>query len=373
MTRYHEQVIMRMTHDRCGPVMSEDDHLPNCRSDRVVKVFVTGAGGLLGQGMLQSLFDSTLNPTVVAFDPDPLGAGLYWTPHRSLIPYARDPSFAAVLEAAARKERPDAILVGSDVELPVVAPHRERLERELGLRVVVSSPEVVGIADDKYLTYEFLREHAFDAPLTCLPGDEEALLAKVGFPVIVKPRVGSRSVGVRVATDRRALDRAVAEAASPVVIQELVPDAGSEYTAGALVFDGQCDASIVMRRELRDGNTYRAFISPYPELNRVVRVMAETLGPHGPVNFQFRVDRGRVRVFEINARFSGTTPLRALAGFNDVEMTLRKLVFGEPVRQPEIESFVIARHLSWTVVRPGEVLRSPLEEDHTSVDVGGTA
>jgi len=335
-----------------------------------VKVFVTGAGGLLGQGMLQSLFDSTLDATVVALDPDPLGAGLYWTPHRSLIPYARDPRFAAVLEATARQERPDAILVGSDVELPVLAGHRERLERELGLRLVVSSPEVVGIADDKYLTYEFLRQHGFDAPLTCLPGEEGALLAKAGFPVIVKPRVGSRSVGVRVATDRRALDRALAEAVSPVVIQELVADAGSEYTAGALVFDGRCDASIVMRRELRDGNTYRAFIEPYPDLNRVVRLMAEALGPHGPVNFQFRVDRERVRVFEVNARFSGTTPLRALAGFNDVEMTLRKLVLGEPVRQPEIQSIIIVRHLSWTIMRPGEVLLAPQEDDHTSVDIG---
>ena len=181
-------------------------------------------------------------------------------------------------------------------------------------------------------------------------------MARVGFPLVVKPRVGARSLGLRIANDRFELDRALAEAASPVVIQEHIPDERSEYTAGALVFDGSCDASIVMRRELRDGNTYRAFIGPYPELNRVVRRMAEALGPHGPINFQFRVDRGRVRVFEINARFSGTTPIRALAGFNEVEMTLRKLVWDEPVKQPIIESMVVLRHLSSTVVRPNELL-----------------
>lgn len=326
-----------------------------------MKVFVTGAGGLLGQGLLRSLFASSLAMTPVAFDPEPLGPGLYWTPHRFLIPYASDPSFIHELTLAVDREKPDAILIGSDVELPVAAAHRAQLERDFDVQVVVSSPEVVGIADDKYRTYEFLEQHRFDPPLTCLAGEEDALLAKVGYPVVVKPRQGARSVGMSVAGDRSALDRAIAEAASPVVIQEYLPDARTEYTAGALVFDGRCDASIVMRRELRDGNTYRAFIEPYPDLNRVIREMAEALGPHGPVNFQFRVHDGRVRVFEINARFSGTTPVRALAGFNEVEMALRHLVLGEPIGQPEIESMVVLRHLSDTAVRPDELL-APVDD-----------
>ena len=56
-----------------------------------------------------------------------------------------------------------------------------------------------------------------------------------------------------VAGDRSVLDRAIAEAASPVVIQEYLLDERTEYAAGALVFDGRCDASIVMRRELGEG------------------------------------------------------------------------------------------------------------------------
>src|SRR3546814_995014 len=76
-----------------------------------------------------------------------------------------------------------------------------------------------------------------------------------------------------------------------------------------------------MRRDLRDGNTYRAYVADYPELNDQVRMLGRALQPHGPANFQFRTDAdGTPCVFEINARFSGTTPLRAMAGFNEVEM-----------------------------------------------------
>jgi carbamoyl-phosphate synthase large subunit len=84
--------------------------------------------------------------------------------------------------------------------------------------------------------------------------------------------------------------------------------------------------------------------------------MGGALNPLGPANFQFRIDRsGRVKVFEINARFSGTTPLRAIAGFNEVEMCLRRLLLGEPVAEPCVEEMVLLRHWSETVLRPHDL------------------
>jgi len=114
----------------------------------------------------------------------------------------------------------------------------------------------------------------------------------------------------------------------------------------------------VMRRDLRDGNTYRAYVDTYPELNHQVHRLAEALGAYGPANFQFRVDRsGSAKVFEINARFSGTTPLRMRAGFNEVEMVIRRIVRGEPISQPEVSPMTIVRYLTETVIPRGEEVR----------------
>ena len=122
------------------------------------------------------------------------------------------------------------------------------------------------------------------------------------------------------------------------------------------MFDGEAVASIVMRRDLRDGNTHRAYAEAYPALNAHVMDLGRALKPHGPANFQFRVDaRGQPRVFEINARFSGATPLRALVGFNEVDLCIRKLVLGEAVAQPATEPATIVRHLDETVVRAGDL------------------
>jgi carbamoyl-phosphate synthase large subunit len=253
-------------------------------------------------------------------------------------------------------ERPDMIIPGTDVELAVFAAHRGDWETRFRTNVVVSSPDVVRTADDKYLTFQFLREHGFEAPDSCLAGEEAELVRRVGFPLIVKPRIGARSVGVVKVVDEKGLSRAIAEG-NNVVIQECVATDADEYTAGVLVFDGVCEASIVMRRDLRDGNTYRAYVEDFPELNAQVRKLAQALAPHGPANFQFRLDKqGRAKVFEINGRFSGTTPLRMHAGFNEVDMVLRRLLRGERVLQPAIRPMTILRYFTEQVVLAGEEL-----------------
>ena len=99
------------------------------------------------------------------------------------------------------------------------------------------------------------------------------------------------------------------------------------------------------------------YFEAFPELNAEVRRRAEVLGPHGPANFQFRLDaQGRAKVFEINGRFSGTTPFRMRAGFNEVEMVLRRVLLGEPIKQPSVQPMTILRHFTETVVPAREEL-----------------
>jgi len=298
---------------------------------------------------------------LVSVDPSPLSAGLYWTDSAHIIPMATDPAYIGRLEEVLEAEKPDAVLVGTDVELPILSAERERLEREHKTVVVVARPEAVAIADDKYLTFKFLKDNGFDYPASCLPADKEGLellIATIGFPLIVKPRVGARSVGVSKVGNRQELDRVLESSTFDNVIQECVSTANDEFTAGTITFDGKCDASIIMRRDLRDGNTYRAYVEEHPQVDSMLRRMAEKFNAFGPSNFQFRLDGNKAKVFEINARFSGTTPLRAYAGFNEVEMVLRHVLMGEPIVQPDLVPITVLRHWSETIVKPGELLKS---------------
>lgn len=326
---------------------------------RVARVVVTGAGALLGQGIIRALRQiQSLNLHIIGLDVSALSAGLYWCDEAYLVPKASDPDYVPAIERVMARTHPQLLLVGTDVELAPLAAQRQVIEQRHGCQVLVCSPEVVAIADDKYATARFMQEKGFAAPESVIRGDQaglEVLIERHGFPLIVKPRNGARSYGVSKVHDRHSLDRAMAELADPVV-QECVGNDGQEYTASGLYFDGRCDAVIVMRRDLRDGNTFRAFVDQTPALIEQVRAWTVALAPHGPANFQFRIDAsGRPKVFEINARFSGTTPLRALCGFNEVELCLRRLLLEEPVRQPPVRMLTVLRHWEETVVEPSAI------------------
>jgi len=299
---------------------------------------------------------SGLEPEIVSVDPSPLSAGLYWADARYLVPMASEQNYMESIEAIIDEELPDALLVGTDVELKLFAAHRVRLEKHWPMQVIVSDPSMVSIADDKFLTYQFLKASGFAPPESRLADSAHELVERFGFPLVVKPRNGARSVGFLVVTTKEELDEAL-NGINDMVVQEYLSNDLGEFTAGTLTFEDHCQASIVMRRDLRDGNTYRAYTVDDSGIDAQVRAMAEAFGAYGPANFQFRLDRGIVRVFEINCRFSGTTPLRALAGFNEVDLVLRHVLLGDPVTQPQVQDLVLLRHWEETVVTPEDLIR----------------
>ena len=89
-------------------------------------------------------------------------------------------------------------------------------------------------------------------------------------------------------------------------------------------------------------------IGEYPSVCRQAEQIAGTIGSRGPINIQGRVRGGTLLPFEINPRFSASTYLRAMAGFNEVDAMLRYLALGVEPRRP--------------VIRPGWYLRSLTEQ-----------
>lgn len=314
-----------------------------------MKILVTGAGAVLGQAVIKSIRASGLKASIVAVDPSPLAVGLFWADMDYLVPMANDKEYINRMLEIIDIERPDIVLIGTDVELFVFSEYKDRTEKQYDTKVLVSSRRVIEIADDKWLTYEFLKNNGLEFPESCLPGDEKALIRKIGFPLIVKPRVGARSIGVYKVNNLQELDEALSKVENPI-IQECVGTEDDEYTAGVIVFDKKAKASIVMKRDLRDGNTFRAYAEPYSEFNKYLEQVAEKLNAYGPVNLQFRVSENKVKIFEINCRFSGTTYFRALSNLNEVEMCIQYLLQNKEILQPEIKPVSILRYYDEVVI-----------------------
>ena len=298
-------------------------------------VAVTGAGGGVGQSIIKALRLSSLDCRIVAADANSLSAGLYRADVAYVLPSAHAPDYGEQVIQMLRREDAAALFPGSDPELPVLACLKPRIEAESAARVIISSPEVVDIGNDKWRTVQFLARRGLPHAASVLPeqGDElEDFLTHHPFPLVLKPRGGSASRGVFVVRNRAQLDALVPELQQPI-LQELLGQADAEYTCGLFAdADGQVLGVITARRELLTGTTYRAWVEDFPEVRVMVEHIGAALKPFGSCNVQLRLtERGPV-AFEINPRCSGTTAIRAYYGWNGPEAALRRFVLGEEVQ-----------------------------------------
>jgi carbamoyl-phosphate synthase large subunit len=287
---------------------------------RTLNVLVTGAGGPLGQSIMKAVRYASLPCRLVATDRHPLSVGFHWADSHYVLPTAEEPGYVAQLAAICWEERVDAVLIGSEGEMHVMAQEKGAFERETGARVIVSPPEVLRISTRSALPEELEQM--------------EALVADLGFPLIVKPRNSSGSKGLFKVHSQRELALVLQLMHRPVVQEYLQPD-DQEYTTAAFVDDtGQPQGTVVMRRELAAGLTYRARVEDHPVVAATAQAVASALRPLGPCNVQLRLTRRGPVPFEINARFSSTTSIRACFGYNEVEMALRCYVLGERITPP---------------------------------------
>jgi len=194
--------------------------------------------------------------------------------------------------------------------------------------------------------------------------------------VVVKPSVGGGgSANVFIAQTRDellAFGTHLLTIYPRFVVQEYVGTPEDEYTVGVLFSqDGSFLNSIAVKRVLGTALSTRARVSNrtartelgpvllissgvsqgrighWPEVTGQCEVIAKALKPCGPVNIQCRLVNGKVVVFEINPRFSGTTSMRAMVGYNEPDVLIRKDVFGENIAERfEYREGTIMRALS---------------------------
>jgi carbamoyl-phosphate synthase large subunit len=214
-----------------------------------------------------------------------------------------------------RNEHVDLIIPTIDPELPIYAAHAREFEI-IGTKVLISSSSTIDIAFDKLRTNEWFVTHGF--PTVKQQSVQEVLDSQVQweFPVIVKPRRGSASLGVRIVNDAEALQSLKDQ--QGLLVESLAR--GIEHTTNLFVdHSGQCLCAVPHQRlETRGGEVSKGMTVKNHKLMELAKNVAEALpGARGPLNLQGFVDESNnVQFTEINARFGGGFPLAAEAGAN---------------------------------------------------------
>jgi carbamoyl-phosphate synthase large subunit len=293
------------------------------------------------------------------------------------LPAATHPDYLDALLTVCEKLAVQAVLPGSEPELRVMSDNRDRIQAA-GLFLPINPRNVIDIGMDKLATAAFLDEHGFASPRSRRIGSLEDLAGIDWFPVIVKPAVGSGgSRDCFIAQTPRQLEligEYILTADAQIMVQEYVGTPEHEYTVGVLhdmegnfinsiglrrLLQGQLHQrvsarNITGRRELGDvlvisSGVSHGYVDRFPEVTEPCERIAASLGARGAINVQCRLVDNEIRVFEINPRLSGTTSIRALLGYNEPDILLRRHILGEDIE-------------TRFAYRSGLVLRSLTEE-----------
>lgn len=325
-----------------------------------INVLVTGAGAGVGQSIIKSVKLSKVPTRIIAVDKDPMAAGLHRADAAYLVPLAREKNFINEIINVCKKEKVKLILVGTDVELESFSLNKQKIESATGAKIIVSALQTIAIADDKWKTFKFLEKNGFDRPQSALPKDVDFLIKRVGFPLIVKPRVGARSIGVNTVYSREELQEKIKQTPDPI-IQEYLSEKDEEYTCGAFFYEGKNYGVITIKRWLRNGDTYKAVIKRNPNIESFISIVGKKLKIYGPCNFQLRKSKNKLKIFEINARFSGTTGIQSFLGFNVFNVLIQKLFFNRPIKKLSFKNAYVFRY--WNEVFTDEKEFKNLKRD----------
>jgi carbamoyl-phosphate synthase large subunit len=231
------------------------------------------------------------------------------------VPPCSDPQFVSATIAICRNQNVNLIVPTIDHELPIYAAHVKDFEIAGG-KVLISSPSTIDIAFDKCRTNEWFVAQGF--PTVAQQSLEQVLsdLSQWTFPVIVKPRRGSASIGVRIVNQAETLQSIKGQ--DGLLVEAVAR--GVEHTTNLFVDrSGRCLCAVPHQRlETRGGEVSKGITVKNHKLMELAKSVAEALpGARGPLNLQGFVDENsEVQFTEINARFGGGFPLAAEAGAN---------------------------------------------------------
>ena len=253
---------------------------------------------------------------------------------RVMVPAVYDERYVEALHQICEIHHVDVLISLNDLELPILAENKSSFEN-IGVNVIVSSPEVIDICFDKLRTAEFVNSIGLRSPKT-YPNLELAMDAistgELSFPLVIKPRWGSASIGIEFVDNmedlrivyelvkRKTCKGILGEVSQHdenfIMIQEKIT--GKEYGLDVINDLNGRNVAVAVKQKLamRAGETDKATTVDDPDLHNIGQVLGSQLGHIGNLDCDILEMEGKYYVLELNPRFGGGFPFSYEAGVN---------------------------------------------------------
>ena len=225
------------------------------------------------------------------------------------------------------KEKINAIFTLIDPEIEILAKNKEKFEK-LGIIVFTPSKETAELCFDKYKMFKYLTEHNIKTPMTYGTLEEfkeDYNKNKIDFPVFVKPRTGSGSVGARKIQKLSELENIVNED-NTLIIQEFMDgiDLDADVYIDAI---SKKPISIFSKKkiETKIGGANKTISFKDEKLFNMIKEAVKLFEFIGAIDIDFFYKNGEYYLSEINPRFGGAYIHAYGAGVNFPKLIINNI------------------------------------------------
>lgn len=335
--------------------------MASCAPTKRIPILITAVGGGgFGEQILKALLQSDRSRyKIIGADVKETCPQFSMVDEHVRLPLATASDYLDNLLDVCLKNRVRALFPGCEPELKAISDARIMFEKH-DVFLPINSKETIDLCMDKSRTALFLEQAGFAHP-RFVTVENEADISRVDFfPAVVKPAVGGGgSANCYIVQSQHELVGlsqflGLGTRSQHFMVQEYVGTPESEFTVGVLHdMAGRFVNSIALRRDLAgqlnvrvrmrnltkridlgeflviSSGVSQGHVGNYREVTEQSEKIARDLGVRGAVNIQCRMVDNKIYVFEINPRFSGTTSIRAMMGYNEPDVLLRSHFFGE--------------------------------------------
>ena len=305
-------------------------------------ILVSGVSGIIGYGILKSLRQSHPNCRLIGTTVYERTAARAFCDFFEKAPMTNHESYFTWLVEVIKRWEVSIAIPGIEADVFAWNERRKTIE-SAGAVALLNNPELIRLSSDKWLFYRRLIENNSPYAIpTSLEYDEKL----GGFPLLAKPRKGSGSKGISIIENKECLEKHLATHELMMMYQPIVGCAEEEYTCSAFFDKSSSLCSFIsMKRTLSPaGFTESAETIDLPGIGAALVHLGDIFKPVGPTNFQFRLDKGQLRLLEINPRISSATSIRTAFGYNESAMAVDLFLNGITPSQPNIKRGYAVRY-----------------------------
>ena len=264
------------------------------------------------RGELMKFFRSSMEAgsRIIATDNSPYAPALYFTDKQYLVPKITAPEYIDTIIDICKKEHIDVVTTFIDPEIMILAENREKFD-EIGVEVLAPYTETARLCFDKYEMFRYLKSKGIRTVETW--GSFEDIKAaleegKVSFPVFVKPRTGSGSVGARKIYDLETLSASF-EQEPCLIAQELMTGEDCLDLDADIYVDtvSHKPVAIFSKKKISTtiGGANKTISFKDEKLFSFISEITEHFRFNGPLDADFFFKNGEYYLSEINPRFGG--------------------------------------------------------------------